>query len=151
MATVQEILAKKGSDVVSMVADESVLNAARLMNERGIGGVVVTEGEQVVGIFTERDILRRVVAEQRDPATTKVREVMTTPVVTCRPDTSFDTCRAVMTEKKIRHLPVVDEGGLCGIVTIGDLLAFQVKKQAYTIQHLNNYLFDIRMGVPNEV
>ncbi len=60
-------------------------------------------------------------------------------------------CRAVMTEKKIRHLPVVDESGLCGIVTIGDLLAFQVTKQAYTIQHLNNYLFDIRTGVPDEV
>jgi IMP dehydrogenase len=79
MATVKDILAAKGTEVVSMVAEESVMNAARLMNERGIGGVVVTEREEIVGIFTERDILRRVVAEQRDPARTVLRDVMTEP------------------------------------------------------------------------
>jgi CBS domain-containing protein len=144
MATVRDILRLKGSHVVHLAADATVLDAARLMNERGIGGIVITEGGDVVGIFTERDILRRVVAQTRDPATTRIREVMTSPVVTCRPDTAVETCRSVMTEKRIRHLPVVDESGLCGIVTIGDLLAFQLEKQEYTIRQLNNYLFDIR-------
>ena len=103
MATVKEILAKKGGDVVTLVAAESVLNAARIMNERGIGGVVVTEDGSMVGIFTERDVLRRVVAEQRDPATTTLRDVMTTPVVQCQPETKLEQCTALMTEKRIRH------------------------------------------------
>ena len=144
MATVQDILAKKGNAVVSLVADESVLNAARIMNERGIGGVVVTENDDTVGMFTERDILRRIVAEQRDPGGTHLREVMTTPVVNCRPDTELGALMALMTEKRIRHLPVVDESGLCGIVTSGDILAYQVREQEYTIEHLNRYVHDMR-------
>ena len=144
MATVKEILAKKGADVVTLVAAESVLNAARIMNDRGIGGVVVTEDGSMVGIFTERDILRRVVAEQRDPATTTLRDVMTTPVVQCQPDTKLEQCTALMTEKRIRHLPVAGEEGLGGIITSGDILAFQVREQEYTIEHLNHYVYDLR-------
>ena len=144
MPAVNAILERKGQEVVSLVAEESVLNAARLMNERGIGGVVVTEGGKMVGIFTERDVLRRVVAEQRDPATTSVGEVMTSPVVTCKSDTKLDDCRAVMTNKRIRHLPVFDDSGVAGIVTIGDLMAFQVTDQEATIEHLNSYIFDLR-------
>ncbi|MFQ5704943.1 MAG: CBS domain-containing protein [Gemmatimonadales bacterium] len=144
MPAVQAILDKKGSHVVSLVAGESVVNAARLMNERGIGGVVVTEDGEMVGIFTERDVLRRVVAEGRDPVTTTVGDVMTSPVVTCRADTKLEECSAVMTNKRIRHLPVVDDSGVTGILTIGDLLAFRVQDQEATIEHLNNYIFDLR-------
>lgn len=144
MATVQTILTKKGSDVVTVVSAESVVNAARLMNEQGIGGVIVTDEGKVVGVFTERDILRRVVAEKRDPATTTLREVMTSPVTSCRPEASLEECMAVMSEKRIRHLPVTDDSGLCGIITSGDILAFQVKEQEDTIQHLSSYIFDLR-------
>ncbi len=144
MGTVKDILAKKGESVVSLVADESVVNAARIMNERGIGGIVVTQGGDMVGIFTERDILRRVVAERRDPATTQLRDVMTRPVVYCPPDAKLDELTALMTEKRIRHLPVMDEGKLCGIITSGDILAFQVREQAFTIEHLHKYVYDLR-------
>ncbi len=144
MATVQDILNKKGTSVVSLVSAESVLTASRIMNERGIGGIVVTENDRMAGIFTERDILRRVVAEQRDPASTPLRHVMTAPVVYCPPDAKLEELTALMTEKRIRHLPVMDDNELCGIITTGDILAYQVREQAYTIQHLNNYVYDMR-------
>jgi CBS domain-containing protein len=144
MATVQDILRRKGSEVVSMVADESVVNAARLMNERGIGGVVVMDGGSMVGIFTERDILRRVVAEHRDPAETKIREVMTSPVTCCPVETSQSECMKVMTENRIRHLPVVRGEDVVGIVTSGDLLAYRVKDQESTIELMKSYVYDNR-------
>ena len=144
MSTVQSVLARKGGQVVTIGVADTALTAATLMNERGIGGLVVLDGARVAGMFTERDILRRVVAMRRDPATTSVREVMTTPVAYCRRETTLDECRAVMTEKRIRHLPVVDEKGVCGIVTIGDLLAHDVTDQQATIQYLNEYIFGVR-------
>ena len=88
--------------------------------------------------------MRRVVAEQRDPAATALRDVMTTPVVHCPPDAPLEELTALMTEKRIRHLPVMDDGGLRGIITTGDILAYQVREQAYRIQHLNNYVHDMR-------
>ena len=144
MATVLDIVGPKGRNVVSIVADDSVLTAARLMNNRGIGCVVVLEDDELVGIFTERDILRRLVAERRDPATTTIREVMTAPVITCRPEAKIEECAALITERRIRHIPVIDDDGLCGMITSGDILAHQVGEQADTIQYLNNYMFDIR-------
>jgi len=144
MSTVQSVLAKKGGQVVTIGVADTALVAATLMNERGIGGLVVLDGGRVAGMFTERDILRRVVAMRRDPATTPVREVMTSPVAYCRRETTLDECRAVMTEKRIRHLPVVDEKGVCGIVTIGDLMAHDVTDQQATIQYLNEYIFGVR-------
>lgn len=145
MATVQEILQRKGASVVSMIGAESVLNAARLMNERGIGGIVVTENGKVVGIFTERDILRRVVAEQRDPAATPIHDVMSAPVMTVRPDATLEQCVALITARRIRHIPVTDgDDGLCGIITSGDILAFQVKEQQDIIEFLNSYVYNVR-------
>ena len=144
MPTVQDILTKKGSDVISVKPGETVLKAAELMSERGIGGLVVTEGGRLVGIFTERDILRRVVAPRRDPAATKVAEVMTTPVTACAPDTSVDECAVMMTGKRIRHLPVVSGRDLVGVITIGDVLAFQVREQQATIDYMHHFMFDLR-------
>jgi CBS domain-containing protein len=144
MATVHDILDRKGREVVTVETGATVLQAARRMNERGIGGVVVTEGGRIAGIFTERDVLRRVVAEGRDPARTTVGEVMTAPVLRCRPDARLDECRALMTERRIRHLPVVDQDEIRGIVTTGDLLAHQVREQEDQIQFLNSYVFDLR-------
>jgi len=144
MPTVQDILARKGSDVISVKPGETVFNAAQLMSERGIGGLVVTEGGRLVGIFTERDILRRVVAQRRDCAATKVAEVMTTPVTACSPETPVEECAAMMTGKRIRHLPVVTERGLAGMITIGDVLAFQVREQQATIDYMHHFMFDLR-------
>jgi CBS domain-containing protein len=144
MSTAQTILDRKGRGVVTIVPDDSVLAAAHLMNRRAIGGLVVAEDEQIVGVITERDVMRRIVAERRDPATTTIREVMTTPVVTCRPEAKLEECSAVMTAKRIRHLPVADENGLVGIITSGDILAYQFDEHEATIQHLNSYFFNLR-------
>ena len=144
MPTVRDILAKKGSDVITVAPKETVLHAAELMNERGIGGLVVAEGARPVGIFTERDILRRVVAQQRDPTTTRVADAMTSPVIACAPETSVEECAAMMTAKRIRHLPVVDAQRLAGVITIGDVLAFRVSEQQATIEYMHHFMFDLR-------
>src|SRR5262245_847560 len=144
MACVKSILDRKGREVVSIAATETVLAAANRMNQRGIGGLVVVEGDRVIGIFTERDILRRVVVAARDPSTTLVHDVMTVSVATCRPDTTLAECRAFMTEKRVRHLPVVEGHQLLGIVTIGDLMAFEVGEHESTIEYLNSYIFGPR-------
>lgn len=140
MSNVRTLIENK-SHVASIGVEGSIVEAAMLMNEKNIGSLVVTEGEKVVGIFTERDCLKRVVAAQRDPANTQVGEVMTAPVAVCRLDTSLEECKAVMTEKRIRHLPVVEEGKLVGIVTIGDVIAQEVVKHEETIEYLNQYIY----------
>ncbi len=144
MATVREILARKGTEVVTAQPEQTVLDAARLMNTRGIGAVVVTEHGELCGIFTERDMLRRVVAEARAPSTTTIREVMTTSLVTTTAEMTVDECAELMTRRRIRHLPVMRSGQLSGVVTIGDLLAYQLAEQATTIAHLNSYVYDNR-------
>ena len=115
------------------------------MNQYGVGGLVVVDREgKLVGMFTERNVLRRVVAVGKDPATTTVAEVMTTEVLACRPETSLQECAAVMTSKRIRHLPVRDDTGLVGIVTIGDLLAQRVDDQQATIEYLTSFVYESR-------
>ena len=143
MTTVQEILRSKGKDVVSIDASESVQAAARLMNERKIGGLVATADDSMVGIITERDVMRRVVAETRDSAATTVREIMTSPVATCRANTSLKECIGVMTRDRIRHLPVVDDEGVCGIITQSDILALQLTEHEATIRYLSAYSEDV--------
>ena len=144
MPTVRDLLARKGSAVVTVTSDQTVLEAAQLMNARGIGAVLVTEGERLTGIFTERDVMRRVVAEQRDPSTVTLFDVMTTRLVTTRPEVSVEECAALMTSQRIRHLPVLQNETLAGVVTIGDIMAYQVAEQASTIAQLNSYVFDVR-------
>jgi CBS domain-containing protein len=111
------------------------------MNTHRIGSLVVTDGDRAVGIFTERDILQRVVGADRQPADTVVKDVMTTPMACCRRDTKLAECRAIMTTKRIRHLPVVEDGKLLGIISAGDLLAHEVADQQSTIEYLHDYLY----------
>jgi CBS domain-containing protein len=145
MAVVRDLLARKGTDVVSIQPTASVLEAARLMNDRGVGGVVVVdEANSLLGIFTERDILRRVVAAGLPPETTSVADVFTRDIVTCTPDMNVEEIGAIMSTRRVRHLPDVDVLGLHGVVTIGDLLAHRLSDQETTIQHLNSYVFDMR-------
>lgn len=144
MPTVRDILQRKGREVISVPASTTVQEAAHLMNQRSIGGVVVMESGRLVGIFTERDIMRRVVAEERDPASTQVGELMTRVVVTCTLETSIEECGSIMTSRRIRHMPCMGPDGLCGVITSGDVLAFQVAEQQATIAQLNSYVFDVR-------
>jgi CBS domain-containing protein len=142
MPTVKDILTAKGPQVLTIGAQVSVQQAAQVMNEHQVGCLVVTHLGRVAGIFTERDVLRRVVAERRDPASTPVEEVMSREVVCAQPQTDLDEARAVFKNRRIRHLPVVDdEGGLVGLVSIGDLNAYQTSSQEYTIHFLHEYIY----------
>jgi len=141
VATVKDILNKKNPSVASILKSDTVLDAAKKMNAGRIGSLVVTEGDNVVGIFTERDILTRVVASGRDPEKTPVGEVMTSPLACCRRDTTLEECRAVMTERRIRHLPVVEEKKLLGIITSGDILARKIDAHEETIRYLHEYIY----------
>jgi CBS domain-containing protein len=114
------------------------------MNERRIGALVVTRGDHVVGIFTERDILNRIVAAGKPADGTKVEEVMTSPMACCRRDTKLSECKAIMTQKRIRHLPIVEDGNLFGMISSGDILAGEAADQQATIEYLHEYLYGHR-------
>jgi CBS domain-containing protein len=142
MSTVREILARKGAQVFTVGKEATVLEAALLMNEHKIGSLVVLEDGQVVGMFTERDILRRVVGEQRPPADTRVGEVMTTELVCCTSETTIDEARGAMKNRRVRHLPLVDgERRLQGLISIGDLNAYEASNHEETIYLLREYIY----------
>ncbi len=142
MATVSDILAIKGAEVRAVGPEETVYEAAVKMNENKIGSLAVMQEGRLCGIITERDILQRVVADRRDPATTTVGEVMTTDLVCCRSHTPLEEARGVMKNRRIRHLPVVDDQGqLRGMVSIGDLNAHQATTQERTIHLLHEYIY----------
>ena len=140
MSIVATILAKKGSDVASISESAFVLDAARIMRDRQIGSVVVLRDHTVVGIFTERDIVKRVVAESRNPAEARVGDVMTTPVSCCTPSTSLIECASLMTNRRLRHIPVLENGKLAGIVSSGDIMAYKLSHLEETNIFLQEYL-----------
>ena len=140
MPNAESVLEKKGREVATVDRADSVLVAAQEMNRRRIGAVVVRDGDRVVGIFTERDILNRVVAAGLPPAETAVGTVMTCPMAVCRRDTKLAECKSVMSQKRIRHLPVVEEGRLYGMISTGDIMATEVADQQATIEYLHEYL-----------
>ncbi len=142
MPTAQDILAKRRRDVVIIGEEATVMEAAKIMSDQRIGSLVVGRGEKVVGIFTERDVLNRVVARHLDPLETIVKDVMTTPVACCQPTTKLAECRSVMTAKRIRHLPVVKENRLLGMISSGDILALEFGEQQQTIEYLHEYLYE---------
>jgi CBS domain-containing protein len=142
MPTVREILARKGAHVFTIGTGASVMEAACLMNEHKVGSLVVIDQGAVVGMFTERDILQRVVGERRDPDKTPVGEVMTTEVACCTLDTTIEEARVAMKERRVRHLPLVDGGlHLQGLISIGDLNAYEASSQEQTIYLLHEYLY----------
>ena len=142
MPSAQDVLAKKTGDVATISEKATVTEAAKIMSDRRIGSLVVCRREKVVGIFTERDVLNRVVARHLDPLKTIIKDVMTTPVACCQPTTKLAECRSVMTEKRIRHLPVVNENRLVGMISSGDLLALEHQEQKRTIEYLHEYLYE---------
>ncbi len=140
MTHVRDILKVKGSEVVTIGRDDTVLDAAGKMNQRRIGALVVMKDQKLVGIFTERDVMNRVVAAQKDSAATRVHEVMTAKVACCTPDTDLEECRMAMTKHKIRHLPVMEDEKLVGLLSIGDLVARELAAQQETIRFLHDYM-----------
>lgn len=142
MPTIQDILSVKGPHVFTIGPDATIFEAATLMNEQKIGCLLVAEENRLIGIFTERDILMRIVAHRRDVDETRVREVMTSEVACCQPHTTLEEARGVMKNRRIRHLPVCQEDGLIdGLISIGDLNAWQTNVQELTIHWLEQYLY----------
>ena len=142
MPNVREILARKGSHVFTIGPGATALEGALLMNEHKIGALLVLQGDQIVGMFTERDVLRRVVGEHRDPATTLVGDVMSSEVVCCTAETTIEEARGAMKNRRVRHLPLVDgEYRLQGLISIGDLNAYEASNQEQTIFLLQEYLY----------
>ena len=143
MGTVREILSQKRSrPLLSARPEETVLAATQRMNENGVGALLVTETGRIVGIFTERDVLRRVVAEERLPSSVSVREVMTRQVACCTLDTPIDEVQNLMRQYRVRHLPVVDdEGDVQGMLSMGDLNAYHTSNQEVAIHFLQEYLY----------
>ena len=142
MATVAQVLNSKPDQTVYTIAETaSVYDAIKLMAEKHIGAVVVTEGDEIVGIMTERDYARKVVLMARSSKDTPLREIMTSSVICVRPSQSSEECMAVMTENRVRHLPVLDDQGqLVGLISIGDLVKGIISEQKFIIEQLQHYI-----------
>jgi len=141
MGRVREILDRKERRILTTSPETTVLEAAGVMNDHRVGALVVLDGGRVVGMFTERDVLRRVVAERRDPAETQVADVMTPEVVCCSPETTIDELRGAMRDRRIRHLPVIEgDGQLVGLVSMGDLNAQLQAAQEHTLFMMTEYI-----------
>jgi CBS domain-containing protein len=141
MTSVAQILKSKPNQSVYTIAEtDSVYNAVKLMAEHQIGAVVVTDGDKIAGIITERDYARKIVLMDRSSKATPVQDIMTRAVIFVRPDQSSDECMALMTERRMRHLPVIDQERLVGMISIGDLVKNVIAEQEFTIQQLEHYI-----------
>jgi CBS domain-containing protein len=140
MKLVQHLLDAKGGDIISVDEGTSVFDAIALMAERSIGSLLVMQGEELKGIVTERDYARKVILKGRSSETTPVGEVMSTALVTASPEQTVDHCMALMTDKRIRHLPVVEGDRVVGMISIGDLVQAIISDQQEAIEHLENYI-----------
>src|SRR5262245_12148459 len=140
MNQVSEVLDAKGHDVLRIDAAASVLEAVKRMVEANVGSLIVTGGGAVVGIVTERDYLRRVTLEGRSDRETSVREIASSPLIVVTPDTTIDACKALMTDRRIRHVPVAEEGEVVGIISIGDIIKFESDQQSFEIKYLTDYI-----------
>ena len=147
MTIVAHLLKSKPSHAVyTTTPTTSVFDAITLMAEKNVGGLVVIEGERVVGIITERDYARKIALKARSSRETAVRDIMTSPVMCVRPVQTSQECMALMTENRLRHLPVMDSGKLIGLISIGDLVKDIISEQKFVIQQLEHYIHGERGG-----
>jgi len=140
MKTVSDLMGAKGKLIWSVAPDTTVLEALRLMAEKEIGAVLVMLEERLVGIFSERDYARQVVLKGKASKDTPVRDVMTQRIVYVRPDQTVEDCMALMTDKRVRHLPVLDAGTLLGVLSIGDVVKAVISEKEFMIAQLENYI-----------
>lgn len=144
MTTVQDLLRAKGNQVYSVTPETTVYEALQLMAEKNIGALMVLEGSRVVGIVSERDYARKVELRGRTSRETPVREIMTERVVYVRPSQTVEDCMALMTDKRIRHLPVMEADRLSGVISIGDVVKSIISEQQFVIEQLENYISGVR-------
>jgi CBS domain-containing protein len=140
MTTVRQLLKQKGHAVYSLDPEDPVLEAIELMAEHHIGAMLVMKGTELVGIVSERDYARKVVLMGRSSSETPVWQIMTSPVTTVSPEDTVDACMRLVTEKRIRHLPVLEGGKVAGVVSIGDLVKAVIEEQQHTIEQLEAYI-----------
>jgi len=142
MTTVRQILAHKPEpeEVFSVAPDSTVFDALQLMSEKNVGAVVVCEGDRLVGILSERDYARKVALHGKSSRDIPIREIMTSRVLCIQPTQTADQCMALMTDKRVRHLPVMEGARLVGIISTGDVIRTIVKEQQFTIEQLENYI-----------
>jgi signal-transduction protein with cAMP-binding, CBS, and nucleotidyltransferase domain len=140
MEHVSDILKGKQGTLLTIASDASVFDMVKQMVDANVGSLLVTVSGRIEGIVTERDYLRRVTLEGRTDKDTPVSEIMTSPLIVVTPDTPVDECMAIMTDRRIRHMPVVEDGEVMGMVSIGDLVKFQSQQQDFKIQYLTDYI-----------
>lgn len=140
MKLVNQLLNSKGHDVLSITPAASVLDAIKLMAEKGVGALIVMDGDALAGIVTERDYARKVILKGRSSQETPVSEIMTPDVISTSPEKTVNTCMNMMTDKRIRHLPVVEAGKVTGMVSIGDLVKAIIADQKEEIEQLEQYI-----------
>jgi len=140
MKLVQHLLETKGGNIISIPGDASVFDAIKLMADRAVGSLLIMDGDRLLGIVTERDYARKVILKGRSSESTRVEEIMSTNVLTASPRESVNHCMQTMTERRIRHLPVVEDGRVIGLISIGDLVQAIIQDQQAEIQHLEQYI-----------
>ncbi len=140
MASMKQLLKGKGHDVWSIGPEDSAYDAIEMMADKEVGALVVTDGDSLVGVFSERDYARKVALPGRSSRDTKIKEIMTTRVAYARPEQTVEECMAMMTEKRIRHLPVMDGDKLLGVISIGDLVKSIIEEQQHVIEQLEQYI-----------
>ena len=140
MKTVHQLLESKGRTIVSVAPDAKVIDALRVMADREIGAVLVVDHDRLVGIMSERDYARKVILKGKSSQETYVREIMTERVIYVRPQQTVPECMALMTNKRVRHLPVLDGDQLVGVLSLGDLVKETISEQEFIIQQLENYI-----------
>jgi signal-transduction protein with cAMP-binding, CBS, and nucleotidyltransferase domain len=140
MEHVSDILKGKQGALLTIASDASVLDMVQQMVDANVGSLLVTVDGRIEGIVTERDYLRRVTLEGRTDKDTPVSEIMTSPLIVVTPDTPVDECMAIMTDRRIRHMPVVENGEVVALVSIGDVVKFQSQQQDFKIQYLTDYI-----------
>ncbi len=140
MKTVRDILREKGDTVYSIAPDATVYEALALMADKNIGGLVVLEKDQIVGLISERDYARKVILKEKHSQDTPVRKIMATNVITVDPDKDIEECMELMTDHRIRHLPVIADEKLSGIISIGDIVKEIITHKEYIIEQLENYI-----------
>ena len=138
--TVEEMLQKKGRDVWTIEPNATVMDALKLMAEKGIGALVVTHDYEVVGMISERDYARKIILQNKTSVGTKVKEIMTDKVYYVGPKTTSEECLALMTQQSIRHLPVLKNGDLVGLISIGDVVKAVIENQETEIRELSDYI-----------
>lgn len=140
MQSMAQLLSTKGSRVWSISPDATVYEGLELMAEKNIGALLIIDGGRAVGIMSERDYARKIILEGRSSRDTQIRSIMTTRLVSARPDATIEECMAIMTRERIRHLPVVDGEAVVGMVSIGDLVKATIDQQQFTIEQLERYI-----------